>query len=648
MKFIKLTFSFIACAFFNSVVAQNPNDVLLTMNDSLYKVADFERLYNKNIDIIVDDSQKDVATYMELYKVYKVRLQDAYRLGLDKDAGFEQEFKMHRNQLAEKYFINEKKLDQLLDEALNRSEQEVKASHILFAVNEFAEPADTLKVYQKAMDVRNEIRNGLAFEAAALKYSDDLSAKTNKGNLGYFSVFKMVYPFENGAYNTPVGAISMPVRSAFGYHLIKVYDKRPTQNIKTIAHILVKATDENDVQAKKKINNIYERLKFGERFADAALHFSEDEYSREKGGMIGVYTEGAIDIKGISDVVYDLNTKDAYSKPFFSPYGWHIVAVTDIKEKPSKESLRDNYARRIKTDERSKVLEKDLIAHLKELYHFESNNQKIKEAATLLEREELLNNPEVASNEQTEQVLATFGNQSIKAKELLQHIYAFPKEYAFLKTEEDVLLKAFDTYSLRRLKQQYDNDLEKKFPDFAQTINDYKEGLLLFSWLEQNIWNKAATDTLAQKKYFETQQSQYINPAYFIGEVYVFKKKSDAKAYHKLLKIKYPVKDEDFPMEYKYQGRFYLDDKRLPQNMDLANLEKRILKHNNLYYTFLVRDKKEASFQTYEEVTTKVLSDYQKELEEQYTQKLLNEANIELNETVLQQLKDRYNKKNLN
>ncbi len=648
MKSIKLFLFFLAAIHSKAAFAQQPDDVLVTINDSIYKVADFERLYTKNIDIIADDLQKDVANYFDLYTTYKIKLQDAYRLELDKTDSFEYEFQTHRKELAEKYFIDEKKLDGLLEEALERSDYEIKASHILFAVTEFANPADTLKAYNKALEVRDELLNGLSFETAAQKYSEDLSVKKNNGNLGYFSVFRMVYPFETGAYQTNIGEISMPVRSSFGYHLIKVYDKRPTQDLKTIAHILVKTKDENDVQAKKKIDNVYARLKLGERFADAALHFSDDESSRDKDGIIGMYREGNIAIDGISDVVYALNEKGAFSRPFFSQHGWHIVAVTDIQDKPSKEELRSEFLRRIKSDSRSKILEKDLMLHLKERYHFQQNDQNIKEAASLLLREELFNRPEVEQNEQTEKILAVFDEQQITTKDVLEHIYGFPKEYALIKTDEEVLAKAFNYYTFNKLKQQYDNDLEKNYPDFAQTMYEYKEGMLLFEWLEQNVWQPSANDTIARKKYYEDHKENYSQPAYFIGEVYVFKKRYDAKLYQKLLSSKYQLNEDDFSIVYKYQGRFYLDDKRLPQNIDLDKIGDKVLKHNKNYYVFLVRDKKRKEVAAYNEVQNNVLSDYQKHLEEEYTSRLIENAEINVNEAVLEQLKAKYHKKSLN
>lgn len=648
MKLIKLTFNFLLLNLSVAAFAQKPTDVLVTINDSIYNVADFERLYNKNIDIIADESQKDIDTYFNLYKTYKLKLQNAYDLGIDKSPKIEQEFKVYRNELSEKYFINEKELDRLLHEALNRADYEIKASHILINTDEFAQPTDTLIAYNKAIEVRNEILKGLPFEDAAVKYSNDLSAKTNKGNLGYFSVFKMVYPFESGAYNTKIGEISMPVRSNFGYHLIKVYNKRETSKVKNIAHILVETKDKNDAEAKKKINNIYKRLEVGDSFHDVAFHFSEDIHSRDKGGDLGVYNEGSLNINGASDVLYELNFKNAYSQPFFSQYGWHIIAVTNIKDKPTKEELKDNFLRRIKSDSRSKILEKDLIDHLKEMYHFTANEKNITETAKLLNRQELMNQPNVESNPETAKILATYSDKKITAKNILEHVYSFPRQYAAVKTDELLVKKAFDFYSLSKLKELYNANLETNFPDFAHNLNEYKEGLVLFDFLEQNIWNESAKDTLALQNYYQENQTKYLQPENFIGEVYVFNKKGDAKTYHKLLKNNFKVKEADFPMVYKYQGRFYMNDKRLPENLDFNSLGNNVVKHNNNYYVFYIRDKKHEIQPSYEDVKSQVLSDYQNQYENLYNNELLNKAVIKVNQSVLNQLKTKYNKKSLN
>lgn len=628
--------------------AQKPTDVLVTINDSIYNVVDFERLYNKNIDMITDESQKDVANYLELYKLYKVKLHKAYNSNAINSGKFDQEFKTYREQLAEKYFINEKALESLLNEAYERAAYEVDVSHILVTVDEFANPSDTLEAYNKTLEIRNEIENGLSFEEGAQKYSKDLSVRVNKGNLGYFSVFKMVYPFESGAYNTPVGSVSMPIRTNFGYHLIKVKDKRPIGKTKTIAHILVEAKSEEDLEAKKKINEIYDKLVKGQNFDDLAFHFSDDIYTRDHYGLMGIYSEGNMDIKGLSNVVYNLNFKDAFSKPFLSQYGWHIVRVTDIKENLSQEALKEGYLRRIKGDDRSKVLEKDLIQHLKEFYQFKVNEQSVNATIKLLDRPNMITEPVVPDNPNTSLVLATYKSYNITAKQILEHIYQFPNLYSNIKTDEQLVKKAFDTYSLNKLKSQYNNDLSANFPEFKKSLIDYKEGIMLFDLLEEDIWKVTATDSVAQKKHYELNKQNYAQPTQFVGEVFVFEKKAIANSYQRALNGKYPVKEADFPTLYKYQGKFLMNDKRLPKDLDIKTLGKKVVAYNNNYYVFLIRDIKESYIPTFDEIKTRVQSDYQNEYEKKYNNGLLKTAKIEVNESVLNQLIQKYNKKTLN
>lgn len=628
--------------------AQQPTDVLVTINDSIYQVADFERLYNKNIDIIVDESQKDIDTYFNLYTLYKLRLQHAYSLGIHQSDQLTLDYNKFRNELAQKYFINEKVINSLVEEAIERSNFEINASHILIAVDELAQPQDTLKAYNKALQIRNEILNGLPFETAVEKYSNDLSAKSNNGNLGYFSVFRMVYPFETAAYKTKVGDISLPIRSTYGYHIVKVNNKRPSPKPKKIAHILVETNDINDQQASSKINEIYKRLEVGDPFHDVAFHFSDDKSTRANGGNLGLYTEGFVNINGISDVLYALNFKGAYSKPFFSQYGWHIVAVTDIMDRPTPEKLRHQFLSKIKTDDRSTMLEKELSVYLKNLYHFKVNYKNLDTTTTLLDRENMMNDPVVEQTEQTKKIVATYANHNITVKNILEHIYSSAKQYAFLKTNEAIVKTAMEDYSFQKLKEEYDQNLESLFPEFASTLKEYKEGIILFDLLEHEIWNKTATDTVAMRSYYQANKHRYATPDHFNGEVYVFNKRYDARVYQKIVKGRYDANEDNFNMIYKYQGRFTLDDHRLPPNLNIHTVGNQFIKHNKRYYVFFVRDRKPATLPEFEDIIPRVLADYQNQYEKEYNKKLREKAVINVNQPILDQLKTKYNKKSLN
>ncbi len=207
-----------------SVTAQQQNstkEVLFTIDNKSYDTEEFIRVYNKNLDLVKDESQKDLTQYLELYIGYKLKVNKAFKLGLQNGAQYQNELKSYRTQLSKNYLMDSKVTQELLDEGYARLQKEINASHILLMVDENASPEDTLAAYNKIMSIRDRIvKGGEDFGTVAAETSQDPSAKENKGNLGYFTAFRMVYAFENGAYKTDLNQVSMPVRSRFGYHII--------------------------------------------------------------------------------------------------------------------------------------------------------------------------------------------------------------------------------------------------------------------------------------------------------------------------------------------------------------------------------------------------------------------------------------------
>ena len=241
------------------VLAQN-KEVLFTINDNPYYTDEFVRVYKKNLDLVKDDSQKDLDKYLDLFLGYKLKVEKANKLGLQNDTKYQNELKSNRNQLAKSYLNDSQVTNALIEEAYERMKLDVRASHILVMVEEGAIPADTLKAYNKMLDIIKRIESGESFEALAAKFSEDPSAKDNKGDLGYFSAFRMVYPFENAAYKTAVGSVSKPFRTRFGYHILKVADKRINRGEVSVSHIMIMKPGTPDAElhekAKQTINEI--------------------------------------------------------------------------------------------------------------------------------------------------------------------------------------------------------------------------------------------------------------------------------------------------------------------------------------------------------------------------------------------------------
>ena len=196
--------------------------MLFTVSDSPVYVEEFHRVYNKNIDLIKDSDQRDVQTYLDLFINYKLKLAEAYSLDLHKENTYLKELNKYAKQLQNSYLTDKKTEQKFLKEAYERTKYEVKVSHVLIRYSE--SDKDSIKVIQKLKNFRNDF----------LELNiDNFNKKHNKNNeyivedLGYFSAFKMIYNFENVAYDTQIGEVSLPFKTRFGYHIIKVHDKRP-------------------------------------------------------------------------------------------------------------------------------------------------------------------------------------------------------------------------------------------------------------------------------------------------------------------------------------------------------------------------------------------------------------------------------------
>ena len=264
MKLKQLLFGFLFFSAFTASAQKNTKEVLFTIDDKPYYTDEFSRVYKKNLDLVKDESQKDLNQYLELFVGYKLKVNRAYKLGLQNNSTYQNELKSYRSQLAKNYFNDTKITQELIEEGYNRLQKEVKAAHILILADENASPEDTLKAYKKIQDIKHRIDKGENFEELAFQLSEDPSAKENKGNLGWFSVFRMVYPFESAAFKTPKGNISLPVRTRFGYHLVKVNDVRDNRGQVTVAHIMT-LNGQNPLEAetaKKTIDDVYNSKKF--------------------------------------------------------------------------------------------------------------------------------------------------------------------------------------------------------------------------------------------------------------------------------------------------------------------------------------------------------------------------------------------------
>lgn len=478
------------------VFAQKKSKTLVTIDGEKTSVADFKRVYEKNLDAIDNDEAKDVEKNLELYINYKLKVKEAYRLQLDTLPSYKREIETYKNQLSAPYMQDSTYINKLVKDAYFRTKNEIKAKHILIRTPKVPTPKDTLEAYQKIMKIRDRILKGEDFEKVAVETSEDESArddakkgrKGNKGNLGYFSAFRMVYPFEKAAYNTKVGEISKPFKTRFGYHILKVDGLRPSKGEVEVAHILLNDKGEN---GKKLINEIYQRLEKDEQFKALARKYSNDVGSKSKGGKLRKFGSGVM-VKSFEDVAFSLQNEGEYSKPFKTRFGWHIIQL--IKKHPVKpfNELERELKNRIRSSDRAQLSQKYVINKLKKKYKIIENES----AKKVFEAKDV----KTLENKNLQAVILTINDKDLKQQDFAKFIKRRAKKPVY---------ELFNDFKDKEILAYYKENLEKTEPEFAYVINEYKDGLLLFELMQQKIWNKSAKDTIGLKNYFEKNKSNY-------------------------------------------------------------------------------------------------------------------------------------------
>src|SRR5690606_30499576 len=366
----------------------------------------------------------------------------------------------------------------LVKEAFDRSAFEREASHILFRIDQYASPQDTLKAYQKAMEVYEKAQSGTDFGELAVEYSEDPSAKQNKGCLGYFTVFRMVYPFESAAFETSVGEVSKPVRSRFGYHIIKVTDETPISYFRSISLIRINEADFADAnQAEEMINKAYSELKQGKPIEEVSEHYV---YGAKNGvRKIEKFYPGSLSVQGLDDKVYEM-IEGEFTQPFSDKGSWYIVQLDKILPMPTYEESYANIRRRVISDSRAQILKKDLNKHLQEKYQFAPNQNALQSVFNLYKGQNNSEDWTLPTPKNADETIATYDGGQFTAGELSDFLNKRLGLKADFTISETYLNNEWEEFVSYNLKKKYDENLENMYPEFKYTVQEYREGLLLF------------------------------------------------------------------------------------------------------------------------------------------------------------------------
>jgi peptidyl-prolyl cis-trans isomerase SurA len=491
--------------------AQKKDPVLMTVAGEAVTVSEFEAVYKKNNkDEEVD--RADLAEYLELYINFKLKVKEAEALGMDTIKKFQEELKGYQKQLAKPYLTDKSVTEALVQEAYERMKSDVKASHILLKVDPDALPKDTLAVYNRIIELRNDAIKNDSFGKLASKHSEDPSAKQNNGDLGFFTALRMVYPFESAAYETKKGEISMPVRTRFGYHIIKVEDKRPAQGEILAAHIMVKtpkeATDEQIAEAKKKIDEVSGLLKEGKEFASLAAKYSDDKGSAEKGGILPWFGTGRM-VPEFETAAFALEKDGDITEPVKSSYGWHIIQRKERKGQKSFEDLESDLRAQVAKDGRSQQSRIAVLTKVKKEYGFTVNEKSVAAIGSRLDSTVFNGKWEVWLTKEKTPTVMQIGDKKFDQKDFGDFIASHQVRRKAV--DMAVLVNSFfKQFSEEELLKYEEAQLSNKYPEYKALLKEYRDGILLFDLTDQKVWSKAVKDTTGLADFHKENADKYM------------------------------------------------------------------------------------------------------------------------------------------
>ena len=622
----------------NFTIAQSiDSENLMTIGGETISVKEFLRVYNKNIDLVQDESQKNIDYYLNLYTNYKLKLKEARTLGFDKKDSYKKEFESYKNQLSKAYTTDKEVTETLVKEAYNRTTSEVKAHHILVRI----QPGqDTLVAYEKIKALRSRmVKEDFTSLRTALHDGKSVFVE----DLGYFSAFKMVYDFENAAFNTPLGQTSKPFRTQFGYHVVKVLDKRPSKGKVQVAHIMI-ANNQKDstLVPENRIKEIYRSIQEGDSFESLAKQFSDDKSSAAKGGVMNPFKSGDIRSEIFVNTAFGLKEIGAISEPIQSQFGWHILKLISKTPVEPYEQIKVDLEQKVKRDARSKIIRQKMLEKLKQQYTI--SQPSLESVVAKIQKNDADDTWEVEAFMEP-QVFLKIESQELSYRDFLDLLNKNKRSFKASTGKSKFISNQYALFLENNLFQYKKNNLINENEDYANVLKEYEEGLLLFDIMENKIWKGAQLDSIGLKSYYNENTSKFKSNSKITATIARSNKKKKLKAVKKMWSqgfstdaISQKLNERDQALIFS-SGDFEIDSPLIPKNMVFNKGISEIYSLDDNYVLLNISNIETPQILSFEDAKGAVISKYQSVLESKWLETLRNKYPIVINEKILSDLK---------
>lgn len=502
-------FLFVALFLPLGINAQNEDPVLFTVKNNPVHASEFLYIYSKTNRDKADFSKASLEEYLDLYTKFKLKVQRAKDIRLDTIPALQKELGGYRKQLADSYLLDKEVTEKLIKEAYDRSLKDVSVSHIMVALKKNPTPQDTALAYKRIMQIKGKLDGGSDFVKVAKSLSDDKSAATNNGSLGYFtSPFPNgFYDFETAAYNLNKGQYSNPVRTPIGYHIVRLDKVRPARGEMEAAHILIRHKSQNP---KTTIDSIYQLLEGGQKFEDLAKIYSADKKTAAKGGYVGFFGISKYE-KAFEDAAFALTKDNTYSKPIKSLAGYHIIKRISSKPIPAYDQAKARLKAKIQKDSRFNLAKDAMVNQIKTENGFKAMNGPISRLGSKLDKE-FLTYRWKAPTENMSEVIFALGKDQHTLGDFTKYLEKESRkrmQLARTGTVVDALTTLYNDYVTDTALKYEERNLEAKYPDFKALMREYEEGILLFEITKEEVWDKASQDTTGLRNFYNKNKNKY-------------------------------------------------------------------------------------------------------------------------------------------
>lgn len=528
-------------SFFLSITIHAQDDVLFSVGDTKVKKSEFESIYKKNnFNNKADYSRKSLEDYLNLYVNFRLKVNEALSQNLDKNDRFKEELGVYERQLLDSY-LDKEVAEKLIKQEYERAKTDVNVSQIYVSFKDINEKEAMVKIQA----LQQKIKSGMSFEEVA-KFSEDKNSMNKGGNLGWFNSYQIVLPeIEDAVYSLKAGDVSDIIQTRLGLHIIKLNETRAARPKLKVAIIkrffpIIDVSDASKKAVDDSMQLAYAKLKSGESFEKMVDRFSEDDFSKSNKGQldwfgINTYT------KLFEETAFALKDGEV-SNPIKTEAATYIIKRVETSKPLTLDEATPVLKTKLPNTPQFLYALDKYVDKLAIKYNVKENTQyfpSFKKRIIALSSESPFAYKDTTNTNVLLQIGNTVFTENDYGKKIQETYYSVITRNGL--DRNDALIK---NTTQQFILDYFKSDIKENNEEFKSLMEEYKNGIMIFTLSEKNIWNKASDDTIGLLAYFNTHKLDFNLKKRGTLRTVTLDDAKQAKAIAKILKSDKNISDE--------------------------------------------------------------------------------------------------------